>query len=93
MFFVKIIVKIVIMFFKNFIFKKSDKKKKKKSMLKKVIGNPVKRTKSFFKFMKKAPVFLEWTICILFIGVVFVLFFKKAKNPSFLEHFKEIKLS
>ena len=65
--------------------KKADKKAKKYT--KKIIYAKANNKKRYYRQIVLAPRIMDFTISVLFVLVVFVLFFIKAKHPKFLEGF------
>ena len=65
--------------------KKADKKAKKYT--KKIIYAKANNKKRYYRQIVLAPRIMDFTISVLFVLVVFVLFFIKAKHPNFLEGF------
>jgi len=71
-------------------FKKFQKRTRKE--INKVFNRSLKNKKRFRKMMKEGPMFMEGAVNVIFILIVFVLFWKKARNPEFLSDFGATKL-
>lgn len=70
--------------------KKIQKRNRKK--LRKFFANASKREKRFRRLLKNGARYMELTVDFLFIVVVFFLFWKKSRNPDFLNDFGATKL-
>ncbi len=104
--FVKLILKMIFSYlFKDFGKKKKPiskgmklksssgkKRKKKKFSRKKFICSSRRKQKRIYKLLTRGPAYFEIIVNVVFGLVVFVMFWKKAKNPKFLENFGETKL-
>ena len=71
--------------------KKREKKLNKK--IKKLMRSGKKSQKKIYKILTKGPAWFELFVNILFVGVVCFLFWRKAKDPTFLENFGDTKIS
>lgn len=70
--------------------KKRDKKRNK--LMKKFLKSSRRSQKRVLKLITKGPAYFEIFINIIFAAVVFFLFWKKSKDPTFLSDFGETKL-
>lgn len=70
--------------------RRSEKRINKK--LKKFMRSSSRSKIRKIKMLLKAPKYFEIFVNVAFALVVFFLFWKKAKDPTFLEHFGETKL-
>lgn len=66
--------------------------KKSRKKLRKFFKNASKKERRFRKILKNGARYMEMAVNVLFIGVVFFLFLKKAKDPEFLNDFGATKL-
>ena len=71
--------------------KKREKKINK--VFKKFMKSSWRSKKRLFKVISKGPAWFEMFVYVLFAVVVCYLFWRKAKDPTFLENFGETKIS
>lgn len=66
--------------------------KKSNKLVKKFLRSSRRSQKRMLKILTKGPAYFEIMINVVFAFVVFFLFWKKSKDPTFLENFGETKL-
>ncbi len=71
-------------------YKRFQKRLRKK--IQKVLKRSIRKKKHFYKMMKNGAQYFEIIINVLFIATVFVLFWKKSRDPEFLSDFGATKL-
>ncbi len=59
-------------------------RKKSRKLTRKFIALPVKKKEQLYKKLLRNPKFLEIVINCITLGVVFFIFYRKAKDPNFL---------
>lgn len=59
-------------------------RKKSRKLTRKFIALPVKKKEQLYKKLLRNPKFLEILINVVTLGVVFFIFYRKAKDPDFL---------
>ncbi len=72
----------------------ASKKRQKKTnkLIKKFMKSSRRSQKRVIKILTKGPAYFEIFVNVIFALVVFFLFWKKSKDPTFLENFGETKL-
>ncbi len=69
------------------------RQKSRKKLMKKFLRSSRRSQKRIIKILTKGPAYFELIINVLFVVTVFFLFWKKSKDPGFLENFGDTKIS
>lgn len=69
------------------------REKKINKMAKKFLKSSTRSKKRIFKILTKGPKWFEMFVYAIFAVVVCYLFWRKSKDPTFLENFGETKIS